>query len=221
MARIESYPNEPTTEINASDRLIGTDGGSDTGGPGGSTKNFTLGGIRSFIHGNVAANHIPVSDGDSFTESTITFADGNVTINGDIFLDGILRDSDGNAILDGISQSGGVVPGRYNAGVVTSGQMFSSVNTLSQNTVYAITGIPSTDIYLPDPSLLNIDGGEWVKISNLTDGSTPINIDANGTHFMNDLNNTCLTLDNHTASFELVFINSTVGWVIIGAAGDI
>ncbi|MDA8003229.1 MAG: hypothetical protein MPL62_18240 [Alphaproteobacteria bacterium] len=95
--------------------------------------------------------------------------------------------------------------GRYLTGTVTEG---TEALLLVENTVYAVTGV--RPLTLP----LNPAIGTNLRISNLS-GSV-ITISTNGQRLMNTAN-TQLILDDVTASFELVFINPTVGWVVIGA----
>jgi len=95
----------------------------------------------------------------------------------------------------------GAVSTNYDAQVISA-----STNAV-KNTVYVLTA----DLTLTLPASPSI--GDSVKISNLSGVNTCI-LGANGSLIMGVSGN--LTLDNATASFELVFTGATKGWVIVG-----
>ena len=86
-------------------------------------------------------------------------------------------------------------------------QVISASTTAIKNTVYVLTA----DLTLTLPASPSI--GDSIKISNLSGVPTCI-LGANGSLIMGVAGD--LTLDNATASFELVYSGAAKGWVIIG-----
>ena len=220
MAKLGTYPNEAALLVDDNDRLIGTDGGTGEAGTEGATKNFSVGVLKSFIAGGVEEGYIPIADSTgSYTQSTIqvTTPDGltgdRLTVGGDIQFFGNLLDAEGNVLL--VNTGSGDTP----ATVADPIQMVNVVNTSGvELNLFSVNVLTTTvDATVTLPSGLQRVPGSWLKISNLSAEGTTVTIAGGGSHFMNDLTATSLILDSEEASFELVYIDSTIGWVIIGA----
>jgi hypothetical protein len=94
------------------------------------------------------------------------------------------------------------------ASVSYTPNIVSGATTASKDNLYIFTA--SATLTLPaSPS-----GGDSIKVSNLSSTTTCV-IAGNGSNIMANASN--MTLDNQYASFELIYTDTTRGWVIIGA----
>ena len=103
--------------------------------------------------------------------------------------------------VDSVNGQIGAVSTNYDA------QVISANTNAVKNTVYVLTA----DLTLTLPASPSV--GDSVKISNLSGLDTCI-LGANGSLIMGASGD--MTLDNATASFELVYSGASKGWVIIG-----
>jgi hypothetical protein len=125
-----------------------------------------------------------------------------ITILGEVSsVNGQIGDVVVNVPVDSVNGQTGAVSTNYDA------QVISASTTAVKNTVYVFTA----DLTLTLPASPSI--GDSVKISNLSGVDTCI-LGANGSLIMGVSGD--LTLDNATASFELIYSGATKGWVIIG-----
>ncbi len=106
---------------------------------------------------------------------------------------------------DWIDASGG---GNYTISVINS-------NTIGQkNYLYVLTGGSTITLTMPSsPS-----SGDSIKVVNLTTVTTCV-IAQGGSPIMAVSQD--MILDNNKANFELVYTDTTRGWVVVGATGEI
>ena len=167
-----------------------------------------------------------VTGGNGIHTSSST---GAVTVSNDLKFshsDGTTYPVDGTYVTRVNFTGSGVTvnPDATNADVVdiaiTAGSGAYTVNatpaadvniTLQANTVQVLPAATSTRTFtLP----ANPPTGTWIKIANLT-GRTDTVIARNGQSIQGAT--TDLILDDSTANFELVYVNSTTGWIVVGA----
>ena len=89
--------------------------------------------------------------------------------------------------------------------------------TLIKNTVQVLpAATQSVTFTLPQAGsgATQVVAGDWIKLANLTN-RTDTTIARNGSPIQGQT--TDLVLDDSTANFELIYIDSTTGWVIMGA----
>ncbi len=235
MARISSYGED--TQVNENDLLVGTDGGTGEAGTAGPTRNFPVENLTNYILTGSSGippveGVFPISNGQTLRASGISQAItrnidtmevesiGTITVDNDIQFNGNILDGNGEVLFAAPVEEGEdagdvvITPGPYNTGIITSS--YTVAVPLSANTVYVITEAPTGELLLPGSP----QNGSWVKISNLTD-TLGVTISANNNSFMNETVQDAprLVLDDHTASFELIYIADLTnpGWVIVGA----
>ena len=82
MARISTYAND--SDIRSNDRLLGTDGGTGQAGSGGSTKNFSIASLTSYLNSNLTVTAAPGAYETSLpaAESTLALHTVNVLLQG-------------------------------------------------------------------------------------------------------------------------------------------
>ncbi len=225
MARFSELPLDTT--ISDGDLLAGTDSGDGMAGTSGTSVNFPLLALRGYFLGmNFSPGSVPVREADgTLVDSTISQTNDVVTFGGDVIVTGNILDADGNPIVGG-GGTGGVGP----AGPIGPEGPIGPAGPVDLNYGTAVHTVPgslalyTTHVFLSGANTYDLPtdapDGAWVKIVNIS-GVANVMIRATGRRFMNTDTDT-LILDDHSASFELVYVEkppgaTPVGWVIVGA----
>ena len=221
--------NGTTLDVNANVDVDGSTFALDTTDTSASSIDLNSGGgIDIDAHGAISINTTPGSGGDVVITSggtgdvTIIAGTGQVEVSGA----GIVNPASGTRSL-GVNTSGEVVTQTstvhtYNTTVSGGGISGAS---LIDGSIVILGGIPASTsaanrtLELPTSGLV---AGHSIKIVNISStasstGTQRYLLEPSTIPIMGETVSGVFTLDDPTASFELVYTNSTTGWAIIGA----